>query len=131
MKIYILSKKTLVIFLILILAFVGLLIYCNRFTGYLTDIRSVFSTQKQLPIYSVETREKEIAISFDAAWGDTYTDDILDVLDEYNVKTTFFLVGFWVDKYPDMVKKIHQRGHEIGNHSSSHPHMSQLTREEI
>lgn len=46
-------------------------------------------------------------------------------------KPTFFLVGGWVDKYPDMVKEIFARGHEIGNHSDTHPHMSQLSESAI
>jgi polysaccharide deacetylase family sporulation protein PdaB len=87
--------------------------------------------EKKLPIYCVDTKEKKIAISFDAAWGQIYTREILDILDKYNVKTTFFLVGFWVDKHPDLVKEIYARGHEIGNHSTTHPKMSLLSKEEI
>ena len=90
-----------------------------------------FNTKRELPIYSVETDEKKIAISFDAAWGAEYTDEILDILKKRNIKTTFFLVGFWVDKYPEQVKRIASEGHEIGNHSTTHPHMSQLSSEQI
>ena len=79
----------------------------------------------------METDEKKIAISFDAAWGAEYTDEILDILKKRNIKTTFFLVGFWVDKYPEQVKRIASEGHEIGNHSTTHPHMSQLSSEQI
>lgn len=95
------------------------------------NIVAVFAPTKELPIYSVETSEKKIALSFDAAWGDEYSIDILDTLDKYNVKSTFFLVGFWVDKYPEHVKEIVRRGHEIGNHSTTHPNMSQLSLEKI
>ena len=95
------------------------------------NIYEVFSPSKELPIYSVDTEEKKIAISFDAAWGDKFTKNILDILDEYNVKTTFFLVEFWVERYPDMVKEIHNRGHEIGNHSANHPYMSKLSERQI
>ena len=52
---------------------------------------------------------------------------ILDLLDEYDVKATFFLVGIWVDKYPELVKEIAARGHEIGNHSDSHPYMTKIS----
>lgn len=86
---------------------------------------------RQLPIYCVDTEEKKVAISFDAAWGDQFTDGILEILDRYNIKSTFFLVGFWVDKYPDEVRKIKEKGHDVGNHSSTHPHMSQLSSEKI
>ena len=95
------------------------------------NITSVFSGIKELPIYSVETPEKKIALSFDAAWGDEYTEGILDTLDKYKVKSTFFLVGFWVEKHPEVVKEIVRRGHEIGNHSTTHPNMSGLNKEQI
>ena len=87
---------------------------------------TVLAQKRELPIYSVERSDKVIAISFDASWGADKTIPILDILDQYDVKTTFFLVGNWVDKYPDMVKEIFARGHEIGNHSDTHAHMSQL-----
>ena len=48
---------------------------------------------------------KKIAISFDAAWGAEYTSKIMDILEERDIKTTFFLVGFWVDKHPERVRK--------------------------
>jgi len=95
------------------------------------NIIEVFSYKKELPIYSVETDEKKIALTFDAAWGDDYTLGILDILDRYKIKGTFFLVGFWVDKFPDDVKEIHERGHEIGNHSTNHPYMTQISDDEI
>lgn len=95
------------------------------------NIAAVFAPTKELPIYSVEIPEKKIAISFDAAWGNEYTNNILDTLDKYNVKSTFFLVGFWADKYPDDVKEISRRGHDVGNHSTTHPNMSQLSKEKM
>ena len=86
---------------------------------------------KKLPIYSVQTDENKVAISFDAAWGADKTQDIMKICEEYNVKATFFLVGFWIDKYPDMVKEIYNRGFEIGIHSSTHPDMTKLTKSKI
>jgi len=100
--------------------------------GNLKNFTGVFfNANRKLPIYCVDTPDKVVAISFDAAYGDTYTEEILSILEKYNVKTTFFLVGFWVDKYSDMVMKIDTAGHEIGNHSSTHPKMSLLTEQEI
>lgn len=92
---------------------------------------AVAKTERLLPIYCVETDKPQIAISFDAAWGADDTDRLLEILDENDVKTTFFMCGYWVDKYPDEVLKIAEAGHDLGNHSATHPHMSQLTKEQI
>lgn len=88
-------------------------------------------SNRELPIYCVQTPEKKVAVSFDAAWGADDTDELLRILEENNVKATFFLCGYWVDKYPDEVEKIAKAGHDLGNHSATHPHMSQLTAEQI
>lgn len=86
--------------------------------------------KKNLPIYCVDTDEKKVAISFDAAWGADDTDELLTILKNNDVKATFFLCGYWVDKYPEEVKKIYEEGHEIGNHSNTHPHGSQISLEQ-
>ena len=85
------------------------------------------SAERKLPIYSVETEEKKIAISFDCAWGVEYTDRILEELDRHSVQCTWFAVEFWVEKYPEYAKKVVERGHELGTHSKTHPYMSKLT----
>ena len=92
---------------------------------------SAFIPKKELPIYSVERADKKISITIDAAWGDEFTLDILDTLDKYKIKATFFLVGFWVDKYPHQVAEINKRGHEIGNHSTTHPNLPNLSSEKM
>lgn len=87
---------------------------------------------RKLPVYGVDCgEEKKVALTFDAAWGADKTQSILDTLEENGATGTFFLVGFWVDKYPDMVKAIANSGCEIGNHSKNHLHMSELSKEEI
>lgn len=86
---------------------------------------------KLLPIYSVQTSENKLAISFDAAWGADKTREIMAICDSYNIKATFFLVGFWIEKYPEMVKEIYNNGFEIGIHSMTHPDMTRLSRSEI
>lgn len=73
---------------------------------------------------------KYVSLSFDAAWGADDTIRILDILDKYNVKVTFFMTGGWVDEYPDMVKEIYSRGHDLGNHSQNHKKMSELNVEQ-
>lgn len=86
---------------------------------------------RKIPVYNVETSEKKVAISFDAAWGADKTRDIMKILKEYNVNATFFLVGFWAEKYPDIVKEIHDNGFEIGTHSNTHPDMTKLSKEQV
>lgn len=87
--------------------------------------------ERLVPIYYVETNEKKVALSFDASWGAERTEKILDILKENGIKTTFFLTGFWVEAYPEYVKLIADEGHEIGNHTLTHPHLNSLTGEEI
>lgn len=93
----------------------------------------VFSStvKRKVPIYRVDTPEKKVAISFDAAWGSDKTLELLEILKKHDIKTTFFLVKFWMEKYPDMTKKIAKSGHEIGNHSATHPNMGSLSTEDI
>ena len=86
---------------------------------------------RKLPIYYVKTEEKKIAISFDCAWGVDYTDKLLEIMKEEDVKCTFFAVEFWSKKYPEYLNKIAQSGHEIGTHSATHPYMSKLDKSAI
>lgn len=97
------------------------------------DVKAVSAqpspAKKKLPIYCVATDEKKVSISFDAAWGADDTDDLLKILKDNEVTATFFLCGYWIDKYPEEVKRIFEDGHDIGNHSNTHPHGSQLSLE--
>ncbi len=95
------------------------------------SVSIVASQNRKLPIYCVQTDKKQIAISFDAAWGNDDTQTLIDILKEYNVPATFFVVGAWVDKYPESVKALSDAGHRIENHSNTHPHMPQLSTEQI
>jgi len=81
---------------------------------------------RELPVYAVGRDDQQIALTIDAAWDADKTPFILDTLDKYNVKATFFLCGVWVKQYPDFVREIAKRGHEIGNHSLTHPHMNRM-----
>ena len=105
---------------------------CALYLGPLQqDATAVVASQKVLPIYSVEREDKVISVTFDASWGGDKTLAILDLLDQYNAKATFFLVGIWVDKYPELVQEISKRGHEISNHSDSHAHFTQISDAQI
>lgn len=82
---------------------------------------------RELPIYCVQTDEKKIALTFDAAWGNEDTAKILEILRKHNVHVTFFMTGGWVESYPEDVKTILADGHDLGNHSENHKNMSQLS----
>lgn len=95
------------------------------------ELNVLAGKKRELPVYSVERPDKKIALTIDAAWEDDKTDFILETLDKYGIKATFFLCGVWVDAYPEHVKAIAEKGHEIGNHSLTHPHMNKLSAGQI
>ena len=92
---------------------------------------SASAATRQLPIYCVQRDQKMCAISFDAAWGADNTQKILDVLEEYGVTCTFFVVGNWADQYPEQARAIVESGNELMNHSDAHDHYNSLTADEI
>ena len=91
----------------------------------------VSASTRELPVYCVQRSDKVVALSFDAAWGNEDTQTLIDILNKYKVNATFFVVGDWVDKYPESVKALAENGNEVMNHSSSHAHFSRLSEEEI
>ena len=98
-----------------------------------TDSAGVYfcKSTRKIPVYGVETDKKVIALTFDAAWGADKTQGILDVMEQYGAKGTFFLVGFWIDKYEKETKAIAEAGFDIGNHSRNHLNMTKLSENEI
>ena len=125
MRIWTLSRRT---FLGIICILLGLLLFIFALVG---KTASASATNKKLPIYSVETDEKKIAITFDAAWTNQDTEEIIEILKKHNAKATFFIVGDWADKFPESVKAFYDAGHTIANHSDTHKAFSKCTREEI
>ena len=99
--------------------------------GVLQQAATTSAGERQLPIYCVQTEKKEIALTFDAAWGNSDTDELLALLEENGAKATFFCTGEWVDNYPDDVKRLFDAGHEIQNHSDKHPHPNELSFEAL
>lgn len=132
MKIFLLKRRTLAAVLALVCVLAGC--YAILHPGTL-DVDSN-TADRLLPIYCVDRGDTKVcSLTFDAAWDDADTDILIETLGKYNVRATFFMVGSWVEKYPESVKKFAQAGHEIANHSNSHPHINQLSdakiREEI
>ena len=76
-------------------------------------IETSASSEKLLPIYKVKTEQKKVALTMNCAWNADDIDTILEILKQNDVKITFFMVGDWIDKFPDYVKKINEAGHEI------------------
>ena len=97
----------------LILLSTVVILFGIAFSVTAKDTVETAAATKQLPIYSVATEEKEVAFTMNCAWNADDIDSILDTLSKYNVKITFFMVGDWVQKYPEAVKKISDAGHEI------------------
>ena len=89
------------------------------------------ATQRDLPIYCVQKDSNVCSLTFDAAWGNEDTQQLIDILGKYNIKATFFVVGEWVDKFPESVKALHDAGHEIMNHSDNHPYFTKLSADQI
>ena len=125
MKIYSVSLKSIIFYSIFILCAVVLVRYGG---SSIAEVYNDSAEERRLPIYCVDRGEEKIcSLSFDAAWDDADTDKLIEILDKGNVKTTFFVVGSWVTKYPESVKKFFDNGHEIMNHSDTHPHINQLS----
>ena len=93
-------------------------------------VQTSANNEKLLPIYNVETNENKVAFTMNCAWNADDIDKILEILKNNNVKITFFVVGDWVDKYPEAVKKMSEAGHEIASHSNTHPKVANLSYEE-
>lgn len=81
-------------------------------------------------VYSWQSNDKRIALTFDDGPHPRYTREILDILDEYGIRATFFFIGVNVEAYPESAKMVVSRGHEIGNHTYSHKNLRDLTYEE-
>lgn len=121
MRYFIITKRHLTVALSLILGFAVLTVGIFSYTALAKE-------ERLIPIYCVDDENKKtVALSFDAAWGNEDTGKLIEILGKYKIKATFFVVGSWVDKYPESVKQLSDAGHEIHNHSNSHPHMPQLS----
>lgn len=94
-------------------------------------VSTVSGQIRRLPIYSVETDKKQVALTFDAAWGNSDTDALIELMAGQNVKATFFVTGDWCDRCGEDVKKLSAAGHAIENHSDAHPHPNQLSKSEL
>lgn len=128
MKVLIVHKRSLIA-AALVLCFTILLIVAM--VNLIPATVQASAQAKKLPIYSVDKSEKVCSLTFDAAWGNEDTQHLIDILNKYKVHATFFIVGQWVDKYPESVKALSDNGEEVMNHSNTHPHMPKLSKGEM
>ena len=124
------NKQKICSYLVALSTVIVLFFVAASFSNKSGEIISTMSQAKKLPIYCVETNEPKVAFTMNCAWNADDIDSILSTLKKHNVKITFFMVGDWVDKYPDAVKKISDAGHEIANHSDGHKHVNNLSLED-
>ena len=125
---FLVMKRKSIVFVVACIVAIAILCLSISFTS----VAGVYfgETTRKIPVYCVdvaEDGEKVIALTFDAAWGADKTLKIIEILKEYDAHGTFFLVGFWIDKYPEETKAIADAGFDIGNHSENHLNMPRLS----
>ncbi len=118
-------KRPLILAMTVLLIFAGALRY-SRFSALPVNQ----SGDRKLPIYSVQTEEPVVAVTFDCAWGTEDFDEILGILGEHQAKAAFFMTGGFIEEHPEAVQKLVKAGHDLGNHGDHHKQMSQISREE-
>ena len=110
------------VLIVLLLAIAWVLIGIN-------DTMDVINAISGNPIYKGSADKREVALTINVVWGDEYIEPMLDILAKENVKATFFIGGKWAEDSTELLMKIVNAGHEIGNHGYSHEHMSKLSYE--
>ena len=111
--------------LTLMIALAGSFKYISSFSTVSGNVNG-----KEMPICSVETSKRAVALSFETAWGDEDIRQILDILKIHGIHTTFFVTGDWVEKYPELAGIIKEEGHDLANHSKSHKSMVEMDEEQ-
>ena len=129
MKLFLVRGRLLT--MILLLLFIVVSFFSGLFVGRRTQDYIPVSGQRLVPIYSVERPDQKIALTLDGTWGADYTDELLAIFSEYDISVSFFFAGYWLEEYPEMVKKITRAGHEVENHTYTHPHCTKISRQQL
>lgn len=87
---------------------------------------NVSTSTRKLPIYAVKTDKKQLALTFDCAWENSDTTELLEILSQNKIKATFFATGDFCERYPEDIKLLADNGHSIQNHSNKHPHVENI-----
>lgn len=98
-------------------------------SGLLNPVLNYGNREKLQPIFHGNSTQPKVAFACNVFWGEEFLPDILNTLAANNIKITFFIGGSWAKRYPDMLKNIAVHGHELGNHTYSHPHPNSLSKE--
>lgn len=117
------KKKTIIITNVIIVGFLAIFAFLSLPKASLSTV----STNPNV-IYQGNTSNNKVCFMINVYWGTEYIEDMLDVFDVYNVKTTFFIGGTWASKNVDLLKEISSRGHELGNHGYNHKDQDKLTK---
>lgn len=126
MKVFVMRLKPFVVLVVCL----GLCVCIAMLSGVTKAVRAAASQRKH-PIYSVDTPEKLVALGINCAWDNADIPQLIQILDTYHIKATFFAVGDWCDDYPDSVKALYDAGHEIGSHSDTHADLTKLDKQGI
>ncbi|TCO79893.1 polysaccharide deacetylase family protein [Marinisporobacter balticus] len=125
MRIYIISKKMFIIVsFILLITIIFLSFYVEN------SIDTFFMEELEEPIRNGDANMNKMAFTCNVDWGNEEIPKILDILEEKNIKITFFVTGRWALKNPELLKFIYSKGHEIGNHAYSHKMHSKISEKE-
>lgn len=120
-KIYLFNRKKILMLVVIIFALTLFLFAFNKMSN---NTLNVFD-----PIYKGNAEKKQIAFACNVVWGNEQIPDILRILEENNIKISFFIGGDWASKYPEVLTEIYSKGHELGNHGYMHRKQSQLNEE--
>ncbi len=98
----------------------------------LPDVIPLVTADQNQPraVYHGKTSEPKVAFACNVFWGEEFLPEMLAELDRHNIKITFFIGGSWAKRHPQMLQLIAERGHELANHSYSHPHPNALSTEQ-
>lgn len=108
---------------------VGVFIIIAMLSGNLQPFLNTQLTAAPPPIFQGNPNKPQVALACNVFWGEEYLPDMLKTLAENNVHITFYIGGSWANKYPEILKELANQGHELGNHTYSHPHPNTLSKE--
>ena len=109
----------------ILLMLIGLFLFINQ--GHVFSVAAQYTDN---PVYKATEEEESAALLCNVVWGTEYVDPMLDILNRYGAKATFFLGGKWAGENPELVGRMVADGHEIGNHGYGHRHHEGMSLEQ-